>query len=207
MNKKMYYWIRFFQFSGLLAVAVFIFLQLNELRTISNDIRYQQTEKFSDSLTNLAAAEASRYLAQNKQQDLQILIDDLSTDDMVRDATIYDNLGKVLFQSNEALQLPVLLKITSDSDQQVQGIIPYIAELYNDDEDKIGYIRISLRQAHILRLIFDYQEQTLQALISLLILSFVAGTIIMALFFKRLEAWYYRLNNLIPRLIMSNKTP
>lgn len=200
----MYYWLRFCQISALLAVSIVIFLQLNELHSISNNVRYQQTEKFSDSLTNLAAAEASRYLAQNNHNDLQLLIDDLTTDAMVRDATIYDNLGKVLFQSNEPLLLPVLLKLEATSEEEISGIIPYIAELYNEDE-KIGYIRISLQQDHILRLIFDYQEQTLQTLISLLFLSFLAGSILMALFFKRFEAWYYRLNRLIPNLIATNK--
>lgn len=204
MNKKMYYWLRFFQISALLAVSVVIFLQLNELHSISNNIRYQQTEKFSDSLTNLAAAEASRYLAQNNHSDLQLLIDDLSTNAMVRDATIYNNLGKVLFQSNKALLLPVLLKLGATSEEEISGIIPYIAELYKEEE-KIGYIRISLRQDHILTLIFDYQEQILQALVSLLVLAFLAGIIIMALFFKRIANWYSRLNRLIPNLIAANK--
>jgi len=200
----MYYWLRFFQLSGLLTVSIIIFFQLNELRLISNEVRYQQTEKFSYSLTNLAAAEASRYLAQKKEKDLQLLINDLSNDPMVRDATIYDHLGKVLYQSKEPLLLPVLLKINESSGDDIKGIIPYIAELYKEDE-KIGYIRISLKQDHILQIIFDYQELTLKTLISLLLLSFLAGSIIMALFFKRLEAWYYRLSDIIPNLIASNK--
>ncbi|MCP5078117.1 MAG: hypothetical protein GY951_08695 [Psychromonas sp.] len=204
MNKKMYYWLRFFQISALLTVSVIIFFQLNELRLISNEVRYQQTEKFSYSLTNLAAAEASRYLAQKKEKDLQLLINDLSNDPMVRDATIYDHLGKVLYQSNEPLLLPILLKINESSGDGIRGIIPYIAELYKEEE-KIGYIRISLKQDHILRIIFDYQEQTLETLISLLLLSFLAGSIIMALLFRRLEAWYYRLSGVIPNLIASNK--
>ncbi len=199
----MYYCLRFFQISGLLVVSIIIIFQLNALRVISNEVRYQQTEKFSYSLTNLAAAEAARYLAQQKNKDLQLLINDLSNDPMVRDATIYDNLGKVLFQSNEPLLLPILLKINPSSGKEIKGIIPYIAELYKEDE-KIGYIRISLRQDHILRIIFDSQEQTLETLISLLILSFLAGSIIMALFFKRLKGWYYRLNRLIPNLITAN---
>ena len=200
----MYYWLRFLQISSLLAVSVIIIFQLNELRVISNEVRYQQTEKFSYSLTNLAAAEAARYLAQKKNKDLQLLINDLSNDPMVRDATIYDNLGKVLFQSNDPLLLPVLLKINESSGQEIKGIIPYIAELYKESE-KIGYIRISLRQDHILRIIFDYQEQNLETLMSLLLLSFLAGVILMALFFRRFESWYYSLNKIIPKLIAINK--
>jgi len=199
----MYYWLRFLQISSLLIVSIIIIYQFNALRVISNELRYQQTTKFSYSLTNLAAAEASRYLSQKKVKDLQLLIDDLSNDPMVRDATIYDNLGKILFQSNEPLLLPVLLKIDTESDSNIAGIIPYISELYKEDT-KIGYIRISLRQDHILQIIFDYQEKALSTLITLLMLSFLAGSLIMALFFRRLEASYYRLKDLIPNLIESN---
>jgi len=185
-------------------VTAIILFQLNELRTLSNKVGYQQTEKFSYSLTNLAAAEASRYFSQNKHKELQLLINDLSNDPMVRDATIYDHLGKVLHQSNEPLQLPVLLKIDDVTTKDIKGIIPFIAELYKEDE-KIGYIRISLRQDHILGIILNYQQQTLEILILLLLLSFIAGSIIMALFFKYAERGYYRLGDLIPNLIASNK--
>lgn len=205
MKIKMYYGLRFLQITGLLVVTIFILIQLNELRVISNQVRYQQTEKFSYSLTNLAAAEASRYFANKKDKELQLLINDLSNDPMVRDATIYDHLGKVLFQSSEPLPLPVLLKIEKPEKNEVKGIIPYIAELYKGDE-KVGYIRISLRQDHILQIIFNYQQQTLETLILLLSLSFLAGSIIMALIFRRAEASYYRLTDLIPNLIASNKS-
>jgi len=204
MKIKMYYVLRFLQLSGLIVVTAITLFQLNELRTLSSSVGYQQTEKFSYSLTNLAAAEASRYFSQKKHKELQLLINDLSNDPMVRDATIYDHLGKVLYQSDEPLQLPVLLKISATSAKDIKGIIPYIAELYNEDE-KIGYIRISLRQDHILGIILNYQEQTLEILILLLALSFLAGSIIMALIFKRAEHGYYRLGDLIPNLIASNK--
>lgn len=205
MNKKMFYILRFFQITALFVVSIVILIQINELRITSNEVRYQQTEKFSYSLTNLAAAEATRYLSQKNIKDLQLLINDLSNDPIVRDATIYDHLGKVIYQSKEPLLLPVLLKINESSGNDIKGIIPYIAELYKEDK-KIGYIRISLKQDHILRIIFNYQEQTLETLLSLLVLSFIAGCIIMALFFRRIESWYYRLNKLIPNLIANNKS-
>ena len=39
----------------------------------------------------------------------------------------------------------------------------------------------------------------------LFVLSFLVGTIVMALFFRRIEAAYYRLPGLIPKLIAQNK--
>ncbi|HEY7866451.1 MAG TPA: hypothetical protein VIC51_10670, partial [Psychromonas sp.] len=70
---------------------------------------------------------------------------------------------------------------------------------------KIGYIRISLEQEKILSLINDYQENSFSTMLLLFVLSFLVGTIIMALFFRRIEASYYRLSGLILKLISQNK--
>ncbi len=204
MNKKMYYLLRTLQIVTLIIVCAVIAYQLTMLKSTSNQIKYQQTERFSYSLTNLAAAEATRYLSKKKTKDLQLLIDDLSHDPIVRDATIYDHMGKILYQSEDVLPLPVLLNINSDEDVQAQGVIPYIAELYKDNT-KIGYIRITLEQDKILSLIHDYQEKSLSTMLLLLMLSFVAGTIIMALFFRRLEAGYYHVAKELYTLSKKNR--
>ncbi|MFT6924900.1 MAG: membrane protein [Psychromonas sp.] len=204
MHKKMYYLLRTLQISSLVIICSVIAYQFISLRNTSDGIRYQQTERFAYSLTNLAASEASRYLSQQKDKDLQLLIKELRHDPIVRDVTIYDQFGKVIFQSKDAIPLPLLLKIESSDKQRSQGIIPHIAELYKDNE-KIGYIRISLEQEKILSLINDYQEKSFSTMLLLFVLSFLVGTIIMALFFKRIEASYYRLSGLIPRLIAQNQ--
>ncbi|WP_372882991.1 AhpA/YtjB family protein [Psychromonas sp.] len=204
MNKKMYYLLRKLQILSLLTICGIIGYQFMNLNSTSNAMRYQQTERFSYSLTNLAAAEASRYLAQQQNKNLQILIKDLTNDPSVRDAVIYDQFGNIIFQSEDALPLPILLNIDSSDDPRAKGVTPRIAELYKDNK-KIGYIRISLEQQKLLSLISDYQKQSLSTMLLLFVLSFSAGTIIMALFFRKAEAAYYRLSAMITRLIGKNK--
>lgn len=204
MNKKMYYLLRTLQITSLILLCAVIGYQFTLLQITSNQIGYQQTERFSYSLTNLAAAEATRYLSQNKLSDLQLLIDDLSHDPLVRDATIYDHLGQILYQSKNVLALPVLLNITENEDGETVGVIPYIAELYNENE-KIGYIRITLEQDKMLSLIHDYQQKSLSIMLQILILAFVAGTIIMALFFRRVEAAYYHVAKALYKLSEKNR--
>lgn len=204
MNRKWFYLLRTMQIISLIAVCALIAYQFTMLQSTSNQIKHQQSERFSYSLTNLAAAEATRYLVQNKQQDLQLLLDDLSQDPNVKDATVYDNLGKILYQSEDVLPLPILLNINLGEDEKVQGVVPYVAELY-DKEKKIGYLRITLEQQNILSLTENYQEKSLSTMLLLLILSFAAGTIIMALFFRRLEAAYFhRLKEL--RILLQQNT-
>lgn len=204
MHKKWTYIWRIIQVICLVAVGLFLTFQVIILLLTSNEIKYQQSEKFSYSLTNLAAAEATRYLANNKIQDLALLIDDLSNDPIVRDVTIYNHLGQVIAQSENTLSLLKLLNIGFTNSKAAKGKIPYIAELYKENE-KIGYIRITLEQQKILRVIHDYQEKSLDTLWQLLILSFAAGAILMTLFFKRAEKIYLIFVNQLRNTIQKNK--
>jgi membrane protein len=200
MNNKLYYLLRSTQIISLIVVCAVMAYHFTTLKNTADAIKYQQTEKFSYSLTNLAASEASRFLSRNKNEELQLLIDDLSNDPIVRDATIYDHLGVVIIQSADVLPLPRLLNLDDSNSPDVQGIIPHIAELYKGN-NKIGYIRISLEQKKILSLISDYQEKSQSTILLIFILSFVAGTILMALMFRRVERLYFFFIRALSKLI------
>jgi len=204
MVNKLFWIKRTLQVVAMFALFAVITYQFISLQNESNAVRFQQTEKFSYSLTNLAAAEASRYLSQKNQENLQLLIDDLSEDPIVRDAIIYDKLGQILYQSKASIPLPVLLKIGGKQSDEAEGVIPYIAELY-DDGTKIGYIRIALEQERILSLIQHYQQRGLSIMSLLILLSFIAGTLLTAIFYKRVTIIYRQLIAEIPKLIERTK--
>jgi len=179
------YTIQILSITLLLSIIAYQYISLKHE---SNAVRFQQTDKFSYSLTNIAATEASRYLSEERNNELQFLIDSLSQDPVVRDATIYDKYGKILYQSEQALALTTLLKIGGDS-KDAEGVLPYIAELYAN-KTKIGYIRITLEQEDILSLIQEYEEHGLMTLQLLIMLSFIMGMLIMAFFFRKAEVKY-----------------
>jgi membrane protein len=204
MMKKLYYLLRTLQIVGLFVVGGIIIYQFSMLETTSNEIKYQQTKKFAASLTHLAAAESTRYLIKKQTEELELLVNNLGQDPIVRDATIYDNLGQILYQSEGVLPLENVLKISQDV-VPIAGVVPYVSELYNKDK-KIGYIRITLEQKKILSLIEDYQDKSMSTMGLLLILSFVGGLILMALFFRRLETAYYYLSKAICRVYIKIKS-
>lgn len=203
MNKKMFYFLRSTQIIALILALATIFYQLNLLREQSIGLSFEQTEKFSHSLTNLAASEAERYINTHKIKDLNILVDDLSNDPIIRDATIYDNLGKVLYKSKNSISLKELLKVDDSNVKDIDGTVPYITELF-DEDTKVGYILVSLRQNKLLGLIHDYQQTSFTALVLVFVMAFLAGMILMAIFFKKAEAAYYRLPKGISVLIKNN---
>lgn len=204
MRRKLFWFIRTLQILAIFALFSVIAYQFIALQNESSAVRYQQTEKFSYSLTNLAAAEASRYLSQKKEKDLQLLINDLNEDPIVKDATIYDVFGKVMYQSKGTIPLPTLLKIGGKKSDDTKGVIPYISELYSGDT-KVGYIRVTLKQDHILSLIERYQERGLSILGLLVTLAFIAGILLMAVFYKRLHKFYGQLISEVPKLIERTK--
>ncbi len=203
MKKKMYYLLRTLQILGLILVCTVILYQFSILERSANQVKYQQSEHFAASLINLAAARASHYLSSQKLTDLEQFIDDLSTDPMVRNASIYDDLGKLIYQSDKMLPLTNLLSTASDNRQTLKAV-PYIEELYKEDK-KIGYIRINLEQQKALAMIDAYQKTSQSTMLLLLILSLLAGTIVMALLFRRLENAYYYLAKRIYLSIRKNR--
>ena len=203
MKTKMFYFLRSMQIIGLMLVLATIFYQLNQLHLQSIELRYKQTEKSSQSLINLAAAEAERYFNTNQVKDLQRLINDLSNDPMVRDATIYDNLGQVLYKSENSISLKQLLKIDDSDNDDIEGIVPHISELF-DGEKKIGYILVSVRQSQLIGLIQGFQKSLFSMLLLVFAMAFLAGMIVMAIIHKKVEGAYYGLQTEIPRLIKQN---
>ncbi|MDA7746538.1 YtjB family periplasmic protein [Psychromonas sp.] len=204
MGRKRFWAFRILQILAIIILFSIITYQFISLQNESSAVRFQQTEKFSYALTNLAAAEASRYLSQKKHKDLQLLINDLTNDPIVRDATIYDQLGQIIYQSKTAIPLPVLLNLGNTNSKEADGVIPYIAELYNE-KTKVGYIRITLEQQRILSLIQSYQERGLNILILLILLSFITGLIVMAVTFRKAEIAYKHIKEEIPNTIEQAK--
>ena len=197
---------RTIQFLVIASFVIAIAYQFVKLQNQSNTVRYQQTEKFSYSLTNLVAAEAARYIIKNKEDDLALLIDDLIRDPNVRDATIYDEYGKVIYQSKDILPLSALLKFGNISSEEAEGIVPYIAELYSGDT-KIGYIRVTLEQAQMLTILQNYQNSGLSILILIIILAFLSGGFLTAFFYKRTHRVFKQFVNEPTKVTESKHVP
>ena len=181
-----------------------IIYQLESLKLESNTVRSQQIEKFSYSLTNFAASQAARYLSEDKNKELQSLINSLSEAPVIKDASIYDKFGEVIYQSEGALGVISLLKINQENKEE-ESFIPYITELYSD-KVKIGYLRITVKQDDVLSLIHDYENRGLAILQFLIMLSFITGMIVMAVLFKIDKVKYKDFVVKLPLIMINIKT-
>ena len=177
MLKKKTYLLHLIQISCLVLICAVAIYKIAMLHHTANELKFQQIEKFAASLSGFAAEEAQHYLAKNKTQDLHLLIDNLSKDTAIQDATIYNNLGEIIYQSKPILGLSDLLKITPNNKVDSSEITPYISELYSDNK-KIGYIRITLKKHEILKLIDEYQDQSTSTILLMMFILFFTGVIL-----------------------------
>ena len=185
MVKKIFRLKRLLKVIIICLIAIVIASQLIRLQSASLTVRDQQTERFSQSLTNAIATNAAHFLSENQLDQLQEMIGDLKNDSMIRDVTIYNTLGETVAQSKNSIPLPELLNL-SEEDEAIEeiSIRPYVEELRYDDK-KIGYIRLSLEQDKLLALIDNYQEHSFNILVLIFILIFIAGLLIMSIFHQK----------------------
>lgn len=177
MFKKKTYLLHIIQISCLVLICAIAIYKITMLHHTANELKFQQIEKFAASLSGFAAEEARHYLPKNKTQDLHLLIDNLSQNTAIQDATIYNNLGKIIYQSKPILALSDLLKITPNNKVDGSEITPYISELYNDNK-KVGYIRITLKNNEILKLVDEYQDQSTSTILLMMLISFFTGVML-----------------------------
>ena len=205
MEKKIFWLFRLLKVISLFLIVAVIAIQLTTLQKESLTLRNQQIERFSQLLTNVIVPNASRHLSQNKTDALQQLIDDLRNDSMIRDATVYNDLGEIVAQSKDNIPLPELLnlieknQIEENEKNTTSDVRPYVEELRYDAK-KVGYIRLSLEQHTLLNLINHYQERSFNRLIIMLLLALIAGMLIMVICYKRLSITYYAIRSSVQKI-------
>lgn len=208
MLKKKTYLLHLIQISCLVLICAVAIYKIAMLHHTANELKFQQIEKFAASLSGFAAEEAQHYLAKNKTQDLHLLIDNLSKDTAIQDATIYNNLGEIIYQSKPILGLSDLLKITPNNEVDSSKITPYISELYNDNK-KVGYIRITLKKNEILKLIDEYQDQSTSTSLLMMIILFFTGVVVTLVLSNKYNISYSYVKETFIKLInlMAHKKP
>jgi len=208
MLEKKKYLLHIIQISCLVVIATLTTYKIAMLNHTANELKFQQIEKFAASLSGFAAEEAKYYLPNDKTQDIHSLIDNLSKDTAIQDATIYNNLGQTIYQSKPTLVLSDLLKITPNNNVDSSAVTPYISELY-DDNKKVGYIRITLKKNEIIKLIDEYQSQSISTILLMMFISFFTGVILVLVLFNKYNISYANLKETGIKLInlISYKKP
>ncbi|UTV27234.1 YtjB family periplasmic protein [Photobacterium atrarenae] len=168
-------------------------LNLRNYRALSD-----QTQTLSRMVVRQAAATAAQDMLDNDQNKLQALVQRLSQEPLILDASIYDLEGVTVAKTEEAMPLEQVtgiatpLSVASIGRQQV--VEPIMAE-----DQVVGFVRITLEQGRLLEKAASQVEYMTNTVRGLILAALMIGFLLAYTFGRRKDIWHF------PFLLTSNK--
>ncbi|MGL5040039.1 MAG: AhpA/YtjB family protein [Aeromonas sp.] len=160
---------------GCCVFGVLIHMQGESQASLHSDARSR-----AQALVAYAVRDVTRWMKEDKSSELERLTQDLAAEPDIFDATLYDERGIPLAQSQQALPLENLLPIGSDNKslpEQGKGRSQFVQEI-RDGERTLGFLRITLEEQKLL-VDKDTQLKVIQEKQRLLLLvALLAGLLI-----------------------------
>lgn len=177
---KRFRWIARLELFSILIAALVAVIFYWSLTLKGESLLGNQTEKLARSLTSLAAFNAAHYIQQQQNRELDRLVNALVQENFIFDATVYDQRGLTLARSKGALPIQALLPMSGVAVTPSQGIgrKPYVATIYSESGDAIGYLRITLEESSLLSSAVRYIRSAQFSLQVMLVMALLIGFIL-----------------------------
>ncbi|MCG7585805.1 hypothetical protein BIT28_01105 [Photobacterium proteolyticum] len=167
-------------------------LNLRSYRALS-----EQTQSLSRIIVRQAAGTAAKDILDNNQDKLQALVQQLSEEPLILDASIYDLEGIAVAKTEEAMPLEQVtgistpLSVASFGRQQI--VEPVMA-----DKQVIGFVRITLEHGKLLEDAASQVEYMTNIIRGLILAALFIGFLLAFTFGRRKDIWHF------PFLLTSN---
>ncbi|GAB3525491.1 hypothetical protein GCM10027342_27690 [Photobacterium alginatilyticum] len=167
-------------------------LNLRSYRALS-----EQTQSLSRIIVRQAAGTAAKDILDNNQDKLQALVQQLSEEPLILDASIYDLEGIAIAKTEEAMPLEQVtgistpLSVASFGRQQI--VEPVMA-----DKQVIGFVRITLEHGKLLEDAASQVEYMTNIIRGLILAALFIGFLLAFTFGRRKDIWHF------PFLLTSN---
>ncbi|UXI00790.1 YtjB family periplasmic protein [Photobacterium sp. TY1-4] len=168
-------------------------LNLRNYRALS-----EQTQTLSRMVVRQAAATAAQDMLDKDQNKLQALVQRLSEEPLILDASIYDLEGVTVAQTEEAMPLEQVTGMSTPLSVASFGRQQVVEPIMTEDQ-VVGFVRITLEQGRLLEKAasqVDYMTNTIRALI---LAGLMIGFLLAYTFGRRKDIWHF------PFLLTSNK--
>ncbi|HDZ9335272.1 YtjB family periplasmic protein [Vibrio cholerae] len=170
-----------------LAVAVMFFITIQNSVVISKGnerIQANQLETLTKVLITQAAMSAGSMIADQDQERLLALTNQLATDRLVFDASIYDSEGVLLAASDSALSVREVLGLDTPlhtasigRQQLVEPVVHY--------GSLIGFVRITFETGKVTAISDHHYRKSDHNMYWMLLMSFVSGVLLTLLLRRR----------------------
>ncbi|EJL6952074.1 YtjB family periplasmic protein [Vibrio cholerae] len=169
------------------AVAVMFFITIQNSVVISKGnerIQANQLETLSKVLITQAAMSAGSMIADQDQERLLALTNQLATDRLVFDASIYDSEGVLLAASDSALSVREVLGLDTPLHTASIGRQQLVEPVVHDGS-LIGFVRITFETGKVTAISDHHYRKSDHNMYWMLLMSFVSGVLLTLLLRRR----------------------
>ncbi|BCK13091.1 YtjB family periplasmic protein [Vibrio cholerae] len=170
-----------------LAVAVMFFITIQNSVVISKGnerIQANQLETLTKVLITQAAMSAGSMIADQDQERLLALTNQLATDRLVFDASIYDSEGVLLASSDSALSVREVLGLDTPLHTASIGRQQLVEPVVHDGS-LIGFVRITFETGKVTAISDHHYRKSDHNMYWMLLMSFVSGVLLTLLLRRR----------------------
>ncbi|EOY4609577.1 YtjB family periplasmic protein [Vibrio cholerae] len=170
-----------------LAVAVMFFITIQNSVVISKGnerIQANQLETLTKVLITQAAMSAGSMIADQDQERLLALTNQLATDRLVFDASIYDSEGVLLAASDSALSVREVLGLDTPLHTASIGRQQLVEPVIHDGS-LIGFVRITFETGKVTAISDHHYRKSDHNMYWMLLMSFVSGVLLTLLLRRR----------------------
>ncbi|EPC4928677.1 YtjB family periplasmic protein [Vibrio cholerae] len=170
-----------------LAVAVMFFITIQNSVVISKGnerIQANQLETLTKVLITQAAMSAGSMIADQDQERLLALTNQLATDRLVFDASIYDSEGVLLAASDSALSVREVLGLDTPLHTASIGRQQLVEPVVHDGS-LIGFVRITFETGKVTAISDHHYRKSDHNMYWMLLMSFVSGVLLTLLLRRR----------------------
>ncbi|EGQ7643331.1 SMP protein [Vibrio cholerae] len=169
------------------AVAVMFFITIQNSVVISKGnerIQANQLETLTKVLITQAAMSAGSMIADQDQERLLALTNQLATDRLVFDASIYDSEGVLLAASDAALSVREVLGLDTPLHTASIGRQQLVEPVVHDGS-LIGFVRITFETGKVTAISDHHYRKSDHNMYWMLLMSFVSGVLLTLLLRRR----------------------
>ncbi|KDM91850.1 YtjB family periplasmic protein [Photobacterium galatheae] len=155
------------------------------------DMLSEQTHALSRMIARQAASTASEDILDKDQDRLQALVNRISDEPLILDASIYDLEGLPLAQTEDAMPLEQISGLTTPLSTASIGRQQLVQPVLTDDGQIVGYLRLTLEHGKLVQHAADQIESMTNIVRGLVIAALFIGFVLAYTFGRRKDVWHF----------------
>ncbi|GAB6261569.1 YtjB family periplasmic protein [Photobacterium sp. CCB-ST2H9] len=155
------------------------------------DMLSEQTQSLSRIIARQAASTASDDILDKDQDRLQALVNRISDEPLILDASVYDLEGSPLAQTEDAMPLEQISGLTTPLSTASIGRQQIVQPVLTDDGQIVGYLRLTLEHGKLVQHAADQIESMTNTVRGLVIAALFIGFVLAYTFGRRKDVWHF----------------